>query len=169
MAEIVPLQRIPDVAVEKLLDDAFGADRFGRTAYRLRAGTHVIEELSFAVVGDDGGLLGSIQCWPVMIAREDGTVDPLVMLGPVAVEPEVQQGGIGKALMRATLAAWETGDFPALMMIGDPEYYGRFFGFSAEETREWVIDGPVERHRLLALARNGSAVPRTGRIVPRPA
>lgn len=168
MAEIVPLQRIPDAAVERLLDHAFGADRFGRTAYRLRQGTHAIHELSFAAVDDDGALIGSIQSWPVMLANSDGVGEPLVMVGPVAVEPAAQQGGLGKALMNAMLAAWEAGEFPALMMIGDPEYYGRFFGFSAEDTGAWVIDGPVERHRVLALPRPGETVSRTGRIVPRP-
>ncbi|MCJ8156948.1 GNAT family N-acetyltransferase [Sphingomonas sp. LaA6.9] len=169
MADIVPLRSVPDAAVESLLDHAFGTDRFGRTAYRLRKGTQPIAELSFAMTDEDGGLLGSIQCWPVMLARDGGACDPLVMLGPVAVEPAAQQGGIGKTLMRATLAAWEAGNFPPLMMIGDPEYYGRFFGFSADDTSEWVIDGPVERRRLLALAQPGHSVPRFGRIVPRPA
>ena len=37
-----------------------------------------------------------------------------------------------------------------MMLIGDPEYYGRFFGFSAERTADWRLPGPVERHRLLA-------------------
>ena len=42
------------------------------------------------------------------------------------------------------------------MLIGDPEYYGRFFGFSADRTSGWRVPGPVEQRRLLAL---GDAVP----------
>ncbi len=53
----------------------------------------------------------------------------------------------------------------ALMLIGDPEYYGRFFGFSADHTGEWRLPGPVERHRLLA---RGHGVPAgAGEIGPR--
>ena len=69
----------------------------------------------------------------VRFAGDDGCDVPLVLVGPVAVDPERQQGGIGRALVAASLAAADArGD--ALMLIGDPEYYGRFFGFSAEAT-----------------------------------
>jgi predicted N-acetyltransferase YhbS len=44
----------------------------------------------------------------------------------------------------------------ALMLIGDPEYYGRFFDFTAEHTGDWRLPGPFEPRRLLA---RGSAVP----------
>jgi predicted N-acetyltransferase YhbS len=51
------------------------------------------------------------------------------------------------------------------MLIGDPDYYGRFFGFSAERTARWNAPGPVERHRLLA---RGDAVPdASGMLGPR--
>ena len=51
------------------------------------------------------------------------------------------------------------------MLIGDPEYYGRFFGFSAEATAGWRLPGPVEARRLLA---RGPGVPAgTGAIGPR--
>ena len=38
----------------------------------------------------------------------------------------------------------------ALMMIGDPDYYGRFWCFTSDATGGWQVPGPVERHRLLA-------------------
>jgi predicted N-acetyltransferase YhbS len=44
-------------------------------------------------------------------------------------------------------------------MIGDPEYYGRFFGFSAEATGQWRLPGPVEMRRLLAAPVAGHLVP----------
>jgi len=52
-----------------------------------------------------------------------------------------------------------------LVMIGDPEYYGRFFGFSAEATGAWSVPGPVERHRLLA--RFDGPLPTHGALGPR--
>lgn len=146
MVELVALQTVEAAAVEHLLDRAFGPDRHTRTAYRLRAGTSVIPRFSFAAI-DTGRLVGSIQCWPVLFSGDDDTRAPLVLVGPVAVAPDRQGDGIGRALMQAGLA--KAGD-AALMLIGDPDYYGRFFGFSATRTGSWRLPGPVERHRLLA-------------------
>jgi predicted N-acetyltransferase YhbS len=99
----------------------------------------------------------------VWFAGGDGTRCPLVLVGPVAVAPERQQAGVGRRLMQAALDA--AGDDTALMLIGDPEYYGRFFGFSAEHTGGWRLPGPVERRRLLA---KGTDVPTgAGTIEPR--
>jgi predicted N-acetyltransferase YhbS len=156
---LVPLAEIDSQAVEGLLDRAFGPDRRHRTAYRVRAGTRAIPSLSFAAVREDGALAGTIQCWPVALACNSGDSVPLVMVGPVAVEPQWQQEGIGRALMDRMLgAAAESGEpgSDALMMIGDPEYYGRFFGFTAEATAGWRLPGPFEPRRLLA---RGDSVP----------
>ena len=167
MVELLPLSGIEPQAVENLLDAAFGSDRFGRTAYRIRAGVDAVPTLSFAAV-EDGVLIGTIQCWPVAHRAEDGSVTPLVMVGPVAVRPDVQRGGHGRALMAHMLDAAETRADSALMMIGDPEYYGRFFGFDADATGEWDLPGPFERRRLLARAVNGHSLPRgAGMIGPR--
>jgi predicted N-acetyltransferase YhbS len=164
MPTILHLSEIDFHAVEALLDAAFGADRKSRTAYRLRAGVAALDAINFAVVQDDA-LLGTIQCWPV---RLNDT--PLVLVGPVAVAPDAQGGGIGKMLMQETLAAADTHGHDALMMIGDPEYYGRFFGFSAAITGGWVLPGPVERHRLLARIKGDtSRFAVAGPITPNPA
>ena len=154
-------------AVEALLDAAFGSDRFGRTAYRIRQGMDAVPELSFAMA-QDGALVATIQCWPVAHRAADGAVTPLVMVGPVAVRPDVQRGGHGRMLMAHMLAAAETGADGALMMIGDPEYYGRFFGFDADATGAWELPGPYEKRRLLARAVNGHGLPTAaGMIGPR--
>jgi predicted N-acetyltransferase YhbS len=162
---IVPIAAVADIAVEQLLDRAFGTDRHNRTAYRIRDGMRAIADLSFAALNADDTLLGTIQCWPVALHLDAGGSAPLVMLGPVAVEPALQRGGIGRRLTATALAAADTQAVPAMMLIGDPEYYGRFFGFSAAATADWRVPGPVERHRLLA---RGGAVPdRAGMLGPR--
>lgn len=165
MLDLVPLAQAPAAAVESLLDAAFGTDRHGRTAYRVREGMAPEAALSFAAL-EAGRLVGSIQCWPVAMHADDGAQLPLVMVGPVAVAPERQNAGIGRALMRHALLFADRGGIvggDALMLIGDPEYYARF-GFDAAATGGWRLPGPFEPRRLLARG-NAPALP--GRIGPR--
>lgn len=161
MFELLPLGDVYRDAVESLLDRAFGADRHGRTAYRLREGVAAVPELSLAAV-EAGTLVGSIQCWPVELAGDDGVVVPMILVGPVAVSPERQNVGIGRALMGQAIA--RAGD-AVLMLIGDPEYYAQF-GFDAAATGQWRLPGPFERHRLLA---RGPAPDQPGMVRPRQA
>lgn len=165
MIRIAPIAEVESQAVEQLLDRAFGPDRHERTAYRIREGMPAIPRLSFAAFEEET-LVGTIQCWPILFDGDDGRDVPLVMVGPVAVEPARQRDGIGRDLMLCALnAAVATGEAESLMLIGDPEYYGRFFGFSAERTGGWRVPGPVEQRRLLAL---GDAVPAgAGMLGPR--
>ena len=100
MTNIIPLAEIDPPLVEALLDAAFGKDRHDRTAYRLREGMDMLEGLSLAAVDQERHeLLGSIQCWPVALTDEDGKKHPMIMVGPVAVYPDFQRGGIGRAMM----------------------------------------------------------------------
>lgn len=165
VTEFLPIGAIAPDAVDALLDRAFGADRRERTAYRVRAGTQPIEALCAAAVAADGTLIGTIQAWPVALETVDGLSIPMVMVGPVAVEPSHQQGGVGRALMRHLLHAAARLDEPgaeALMLIGDPEYYGRFFDFTADHTGGWRLPGPYEQRRLLA---RGARVPAMDGVV----
>jgi len=169
MATIVPLTNVEPALIEQLLDRAFGADRFARTAYRIREGVEWLETLSFAALDDDEYLAGTIQLWPVALTGPDGRNHPLIMVGPVAVLPEKQNGGYGKALMVAALDAIDTANPLPQVMIGDPEYYGRFFGFDAAPTGKWHCPGPVERERLLVRCGNPAILPEDGMLGPWPA
>ncbi len=156
---------MPAATVESLLDAAFGADRHGRTAYRVREGASAEAALSFAAL-ERGELVGSIQCWPVALHEDGGARHPMIMVGPVAVAPERQNAGIGRALMRRAIAIADAGGIAggdALMLIGDPEYY-RQFGFDAAATAGWRLPGPFEPRRLLA---RGAAPARRGMVGPR--
>ena len=86
MTEFVPIAAIAPAHVEQLLDTAFGTDRHGRTAYRIRQGMVAIPQLSFAA-RDGDALIGTIQCWPIRFAADSGADVPMVQVGPVAVNP----------------------------------------------------------------------------------
>lgn len=159
MKKVLPLASVKSHAVESLLDDAFGTDRHRRTAYLLRQGMPVMDHLSFAVLDGDV-LAASIQCWPVAVGDA-----PLTLVGPVAVASAKQSCGLGTQLMRTLLGATMPGDAP-MVMIGDPEYYGRF-GFSAEGTSGWILPGPWEPRRLLLRNPHAIGLPEIGMLGPR--
>jgi len=55
----------------------------------------------------------------------------VALLGPLAVDPDRQRQGIGGALVRDALAAERAGETAAILVLGDPGFYGRF-GFRPE-------------------------------------
>lgn len=166
MATIVPLANVESTLIEALLDRAFGPDRHARTAYRIREGTDWLPALSFALADEDY-LVGTIQLWPIALTDPEGRAHPMIMVGPVAVVPERQNEGFGKALMLAALGALEPGALPQVM-IGDPEYYGRFFGFTAAPTGAWQCPGPFDPERLLVRCDNPAVLPAEGMLGPWP-
>lgn len=129
--------------IEPLLDRCFGPDRFKKTAYEVRKNTTALPELSFVTVEGDH-LLATIRYWPIMI----GGMTPALLLGPIAVEPDLQGKGIGVGLMRETIrVATELGHH-LIVLVGDPEYYGQF-GFQNAAVLGFKMPGPVEARRLL--------------------
>src|SRR3546814_13611653 len=123
-----------------------------------------IGALSFAALDGQHNFIGLLQSWPVALADSAGREHPLIMVGPVAVLPAVQQGGVGKKLMQKLMDEARAHKCEPLMMIGYPEYYDRFFGFSAAATFGWECPGQVERHRLLAKSVDGRELPGQGKL-----
>ncbi len=165
-ANLIPLDAVDPALIEALLDRAFDPQRQQRTAYKIREGTDWLPTLSFAAVDSAEQLVGTIQCWPVALTDQAGRKHPLIMVGPVAVLPEAQGLGFGQALMTACLAAIDPRAALPQVMIGDPEYYERFFGFSNAHTGGWTLPGPVDQHRLLVRCDNPAVLPATGTLGP---
>jgi len=164
--DLIPLDAVDPALVEELLDRAFEPGRHTRTAYKIREGMDWLPGLSFAALDAEGMLVGSIQCWPVALTAPDGRAHPMIMVGPVAVLPEHQGEGYGKALMTAALTALSPKAPLPQVMIGDPEYYGRFWGFINAPTHGWSLPGPYEKHRLLVRAENPAVLPAEGALGP---
>lgn len=165
-ATIIPLDNVDPALVEDLLDRAFEPDRHKRTAYKLREGTDWLPALSFAALDESEMLVGTIQCWPVALNAPDARPYPIIMVGPVAVLPDRQGSGYGKALVTASLAGIDSRAPLPQVMIGDAEYYGRFWGFSNEHTVGWRLPGPFEQHRLLVRCDNPAVLPEAGMLGP---
>ena len=163
-ATLIPLDQVEPDLVETLLDRAFGPDRHARTAYRVRTGMEALGQLSFAALDADDYLVATIQSWPVALTDPDGRAHPMIMTGPVAVLPERQGEGYGKALMLAQITALGKDALPQVL-VGDLSYYGPF-GYSAAATGGWRMPGPFDAERLLVRAPNPAVLPREGMLGP---
>ena len=169
MANLIPLDSVDSALVEALLDRAFEPTRARRTAYRVREGTDWLPALSFAALDSEERLAGTIQCWPVALTEPKeagGKRHPLIMVGPVAVLPEQQGSGFGQALVTATLAALSPEAPLPQVMVGDADYYERFFGFSAAHTGGWLLPGPWDPARLLCRSDRPQVLPTRGMLGP---
>lgn len=141
-------QQSPAVAAarEALLGRAMGLNWKRKTSQKLRRGRRPSEGLAFVARSEDGRLAGTVRLWDV--ATGDGR--PALLLGPLAVDPQLKSAGIGKALMLHAISEAKRLGHKAILLIGDAGYYSRF-GFSAEKTGALSMPGPYERHRFLAL------------------
>jgi predicted N-acetyltransferase YhbS len=133
-------------AREYLLDRCFGEARFLKTCERLREGRLPADGLALTADDAGGRLVGTLRLWQVTA----GASHPALLLGPLAVAPELRSLGLGAALMREGLARAEALGHRAVLLVGDAPYYARF-GFSAALTEGLSLPGPYERERFLAL------------------
>ena len=130
-------------ALLALLDIAFGPGRVTRTAERLREGNQRIADYDrMAVAKVDGALVGAISFWPIAIEDTAG-----LLLGPLAVHPDMQGQGVGLALMQDALAAIDENLFTFTLLVGDLPYYKKGgFAIAAPGVK---LPGPVDPQRLL--------------------
>ncbi|MDP3602214.1 MAG: N-acetyltransferase, partial [Bosea sp. (in: a-proteobacteria)] len=85
--------------------------------------------------------------------------------GPLAVAPELQGEGLGRAMMREAIWRAACRGHGAVLLVGDAAYYERF-GFSGDLTRDLAMPGPVERERFLGLElRDGALTGASGVLV----
>lgn len=130
-------------AIERLLDVAFGEERWHKTCQRLRDGQAPLSGLSLVALDRDA-LVGTVRLWPVLAGRRRA-----LLLGPLAVDPAYRDQGLGARLTGEALKrAREQGE-KAVLLVGDAPYYQRF-GFTRPPTDRLWLPGPVDRKRFLA-------------------
>ena len=113
------------LAIENLLDLAFGQDRHSKVSYRFRSGLPHIAELARVAVDHAGELIGTIRFWPIDLS----TAGSGLLLGPLAIHPNFHGRGIGRGLVFSTLNDAELQGHKLVFLVGDESYYRRF-GFA---------------------------------------
>lgn len=135
-----------DIAArEALLDRAMGPGRRRKSSEKLRRGRRPSEGLAFVARNEAGALVATVRLWDVTAGGRQA-----LLLGPLAVAPELKGAGVGSALLRHAVGEAARLGHGAILLVGDAPYYGRF-GFSAEKTASLAMPGPYERERFLAL------------------
>ena len=161
--------------VERLLNRAFGAERNQRRSEVFRQGQTPIRPLCRVAEAQDpegtARLLGVVRGWRVLAGAEQ---TPLILVGPLAVEPSLRGQGIGKTLLAEHLAAGRLAGWHGAVLIGEPDYY-RAFGFRLASERglflPWRGAASLrsETMRFLALElRLGGLEGVAGAVVPVP-
>ncbi len=111
---------------------AFGSPAEARLVDAIRASGEYLAELSLvATVG--GSVVGHVMISGCRLL--DTTVEPdaehdIVMLSPLAVDPDLHGRGVGSELVRAVTNLADRRGEPLVVLEGDPRYYSRF-GFEA--------------------------------------
>ena len=161
---LIPLEAVDPAMVEQVLDRAFGTDRHGRTAYAIRKGTDWLPALSFAALDEAGMLAGTIQAWPIALNDAQGRAHPMIMVGPVAVLPELKHTGYGRMLMAVQSSALDPSVPLPQVLIGDAPYYSQF-GF-VEAPRGWQCPGEWDPARLMVRGVEPAVLPQQGMLGP---
>src|ERR1700680_2205807 len=139
-------ERAEDAGAVEVLDTlGFGAGRYAKTAYRLREGVEPETRLCF-VADENKKLLGTVRFWPIMVGTKRS-----LLLGPLAVQPELRGKGIGVALMQKGIEEARKLSYDTIILIGDESYYSRV-GFARLKLGQVRFPGPLDAERILGLA-----------------
>lgn len=139
-------------AIVALQARAFSPGRFARTAYRVREGAPDLSPYCLvALMGDR--LVAAVRMTPISIGGQPRAL----LLGPLAVEPELAGRGYARRLVAETLDAARVGGEGIVLLVGDMAYYGRF-GFAPVPPGQIRLPGPIDPARLLAVELEAGAL-----------
>ena len=118
-------------------DDAGAIRHIHLAAFPSPAEADLVERLGqdgdavISLIAEQGGDVFGHVLLSRMAVEGDGRPWRALGLGPVAVLPHRRRGGIGGALIEASLELARQEGEEIVFLLGDPAYYGRF-GFTAE-------------------------------------
>ncbi|EFE97496.1 GNAT family N-acetyltransferase [Serratia odorifera] len=107
--------------IDNLLRRAFGGDDEADLVQQLREDG--LLTLGIVATDDEGGVVGYAAFSPVEVAGEDRQ---WVGLAPLAVDESLRRQGLGEKLVYEGLDALNEFSYAAVVVLGEPEYYGRF-------------------------------------------
>ena len=149
---IRPEREADFAAVQRVHREAFDKDDVPQIVELLRPSDAYIAELSL-VAELAGEVVGH-----VILSRGHLDDRRVLALGPIGVLPTHQRGGIGSALMRASLDRARELGHELVVLLGHPWYYPRFGFVPAQRlgiTGEWEGDAFMALELVPGGARGG--------------
>ena len=141
MVEISKQTAADDEAIETLMGCAFGPARYGRSVWLLRSGPPIADLC--LVLRESDTMLASLRFWEVRLEQQ-----AVLLLGPLAVKPDLRGQGHGQQIVKEGLARAEAmGKWPLVLVSGEPDYYPKF-GFVPAAPYQLHWPGFVEPERL---------------------
>jgi putative acetyltransferase len=135
---IIRPETLADFAViARVVAAAFDDENVVRLVERIRESEFYVPELSL-VAERDGAVVGHVMFSYVTLRRAHDEKRVLI-LSPLAVRPDCQKEGIGRALVNAGIAGADARKEPLVIVEGIPAYYPQF-GF--ERARPHGIEPP---------------------------
>ncbi|MGK2698103.1 GNAT family N-acetyltransferase [Serratia surfactantfaciens] len=107
--------------IDALLRRAFGRDDEADLVQQLREDG--LLTLGVVATDDEGGVVGYAAFSPVDVAGEDRQ---WVALAPLAVDESLRRQGLAEKLVYEGLDSLNEFSYAAVVVVGDPAYYGRF-------------------------------------------
>jgi predicted N-acetyltransferase YhbS len=118
-------------------------------------------DLALSLVAQiDGAVIGHAGFFPIRVLPDRRM--RIWGLGPLAVMPDRQRQGTGKALCRAGIESARRAGVDFMLVLGDPDYYGRF-GFRADWAATIDVPWPGPHYMGLPLSTRAGAMPLRGR------
>ncbi len=169
---IRPETEADHAATESLTRDAFwdkykpGADEH-LVLHQLRRSSAYVPELAYVAVADDT-VVGHI-AYSRAVVRDGTRATTVLCMGPFSVAPTRQHQGIGRTLLETTIAKATELGFPAIVIFGDPGYYGKYDFVDAQRHRIQTADGLNFAAFMVRILSAEAMTGITGRFVADPA
>ncbi len=154
-------------AIRRVHDAAFAREAEGRLVDALRRDGCFSPDMSLVGVAPGGEIAGHV-LHSTLDLEVDGRAVAGAARAPLAVLPRYQHTGVGTKLVREGLHRLRLLGYRAVIVVGNPAYYGRF-GFSRALAEP--IDSPYagEHHQALELESGVLAGATSGRVTYPPA
>ncbi len=151
-----------DVAsIRRVVTAAFGSPVEAALVDRIRVSPEYLPELAL-VAETDGVVVGHVMISGAVLRGNGDHERPIVMLSPLAVEPDHQRRGLGEALVRAAVDGADRRGEPLVVVEGSPAYYSRF-GFEHSVTHGLTLPlpdwAPSEAGQVICLTTYDGADP----------